>query len=112
MDVLRVVAMPTGHDACSERRKLRTLNSERTHPEAIVPHPEYADLMNVVSEIYRPSFRSELHRLLDEIEAQVALTGAPTHPEPSPQQPGNRVNNARPAPRRRGHLLKPRHRRV
>lgn len=111
VEVLRVVAMPTGHDAC-RIEKAAHAQLQSTHPEAIVPHPEYADLMNVVSEIYRPSVRSELHRMLDEIEAQVALTGAPTHPEPSPQQPGNRVSNAHPAPRRRGHLLKPRHRRV
>lgn len=111
VEVLRVVAMPTGHDACSVEKAAHA-ELGRTHPEAIVPHPEYADLMNVVSEIYRPSFGSDLHRLLDEIEAQVTLCAAPTHPEPGPQQPGHRVNNARPALRCRSNLPKPRRRRV
>lgn len=111
VEVLRVIATPTGHDACAIEKRAHVWLCQ-THPEAVVPHKEYADLMNVVSEIYRPSFRSELHRLLDEIEAQVALTTAPTHPELGPQQPGNRVNNARPTLRRRGDLPKPRLRRV
>ena len=111
VEVLRVIAMPTGHDACAIEKRAHVWLCQ-THPEAVVPHPEYADLMNVVSEIYRPSFEADLHRLMDQIEAQVALTTASAHPEPGREQSGNRVNNARPAPRRSGNLPKPRHRRV
>jgi len=38
--VLRVVAMPTGHDACA-REKAAHARLKRQHPEAVVPHPEY-----------------------------------------------------------------------
>lgn len=70
VEVLRVVAMPTGHDACA-REKAAHARLKRAHPEALVPHPEYADLMNVVSEIYRPEALSILQATLDRIEAEV-----------------------------------------
>ena len=65
--VLRVVAMPTGHDACAAE-KAAHVRLMKDHPEAVVPQPEYADLMNVVSEIYRPDSAAILHRILDRIE--------------------------------------------
>lgn len=71
VEVLRVVAMPTGHDACA-REKAAHGRLKRAHPEAVVPQPEYADLMNVVSEIYRPEALSILHDTLDRIEAEIA----------------------------------------
>ncbi|MBT0781477.1 hypothetical protein [Paracoccus sp. pheM1] len=74
VEVLRVVAMPTGHDACA-REKAAHAFLKRAHPDAVVSHPEYADLMNVVSEIYRPGSLSILQQTLDGIEAEVA-TGA------------------------------------
>ncbi|KGJ02312.1 hypothetical protein EQ718_06040 [Paracoccus versutus] len=74
VEVLRVVAMPTGHDACAREKAAHT-RLKRDHPEAVVPNPEYADLMNVVSEIYRPEALSILHETLDRIESEVA-TGA------------------------------------
>ncbi|WP_081615011.1 hypothetical protein [Paracoccus sp. N5] len=70
VEVLRVVAMPTGHDACA-REKAAHARLKRAHPETLVPHPEYADLMNVVSEIYRPESLPILHDTLDRIEAEI-----------------------------------------
>ncbi|WP_017998887.1 hypothetical protein [Paracoccus sp. N5] len=74
VEVLRVVTMPTGHDACA-REKAAHARLRRDHPEAVAPQPEYADLMNVVSEIYRPQALAILHDTLDRIEREVA-TGA------------------------------------
>lgn len=70
VEVLRVVAMPTGHAACA-KEKATHARLKRDHPEAVVPHPEYADLMNVVSEIYRPDSLPLLHETLDRIEAEI-----------------------------------------
>lgn len=70
VEVLRVVAMPTGHAACA-CEKAAHARLKRDHPEDIVPHPEYADLMNVVSEIYRPESLAILHETLDRIEAEI-----------------------------------------
>lgn len=70
VEVLRVVAMPTGHDACA-REKAAHARLKRDHPEAVVPSPEYADLMNVVSEIYRPETLFILNETLDRIETKM-----------------------------------------
>lgn len=74
VEVLRVVAMQTGHDACA-REKAAHAELRRLYPEAVVPQPEYADLMNVVSEIYHPQALAILQETLDRIEMEVA-TGA------------------------------------
>lgn len=70
VEVLRVVAMPTGHDACAHEKAAHAGLRHR-HPDAVVPRPEYADLMNVVSEIYRPELLPILYATLDRIEAEV-----------------------------------------
>ncbi|REF73507.1 hypothetical protein [Paracoccus versutus] len=71
VEVGRVVAMPTGHDACA-REKAAHAELRRLYPEAVVPNPEYADIMNVVSEIYRPEALAILQKTLDRIETEVA----------------------------------------
>ncbi|SMG47976.1 hypothetical protein SAMN02746000_02951 [Paracoccus sp. J56] len=71
VEVLRVVAMPTGHGACAHEKAAHA-RLKRNHPEALVPHPEYADIMNVVSEIYRPEALSILQATLDRIEVEIA----------------------------------------
>jgi len=101
VEVLRVVAMPTGHDACA-REKAAHARLKRQHPEFIVPAPEYRDLMNVVSEIYRPEALSILHDTLDRIEAEIteaagcrspeavsalSRTASSTDPEATPSKP-------------------------
>lgn len=80
VEVLRVVAMATGHDACA-REKAAHARLKRSHPDALVPHPEYADLMNVVSEIYRPQALSLLQATLDRIEAEVIDTSRSRFPD-------------------------------
>ncbi|WP_199262361.1 hypothetical protein [Paracoccus binzhouensis] len=80
VEVLRVVAMPTGHDACT-REKAAHARLKRDHPQALVPHPEYADLMNVVSEIYRPDALSILHETLDRIEAAISDAARTRNPD-------------------------------
>ena len=70
VEVLRVVAMPTGHDACAIE-KAAHVQLGHAYPESVVPPEEFSDLMNVVSEIYRPSSASILHRTLDQIEAEI-----------------------------------------
>ncbi|WP_084637844.1 GIY-YIG nuclease family protein [Paracoccus sp. J55] len=70
VEVLRVVAMPTGHAACA-MEKAAHAELRRLYPEALVPHREFSDLMNVVSEIYRPESLFMLQATLDRIEAEI-----------------------------------------
>ncbi|ADO43099.1 hypothetical protein [Ketogulonicigenium vulgare] len=70
VEVLRVVAMPTGHDACAHEKAAHARLS-RQHPEALVPNSEYQAFMNVVSEIYRPVSLSILQDTLDRIEVEI-----------------------------------------
>ncbi|SMG55672.1 MULTISPECIES: hypothetical protein [unclassified Paracoccus (in: a-proteobacteria)] len=80
VEVLRVVAMPTGHAACA-REKAAHAELRRLHPEALVPHPEFSDLMNVVSEIYRPESLAILHETLDRIEVEIADADRTRNPD-------------------------------
>ena len=82
VEVLRVVAMPTGHDACA-REKAAHARLRRCHPEALVPHPDYADLMNVVSEVYRPGSLPLLHETLDRIEEDIVDAARIRTPDPT-----------------------------
>lgn len=85
VEVLRVVAMPTGHDACACEKAAHS-RLKRTHPESLVPHPDYADLMNVASEIYRPESLPLLHETLDRVEADIVDAARIRTPDPiSPQ---------------------------
>lgn len=67
-EVLRIVKMPTGHAACATENKAHSVLRHR-FPTAVVPLTEYHDLINVVSEIYRPWLRPYIDELLDQIEA-------------------------------------------
>ncbi|WP_323716417.1 hypothetical protein [Paracoccus aminovorans] len=86
VEVLRVVAMPTGHEACA-REKAAHAELRRLYPEILVPHPEFSDLMNVVSEIYRPESLSILHETLDRIEADISDGTGPRSPDALPAPP-------------------------
>ena len=73
VEVLRVLAMASGHLACgAEQAAHRRLTS--AHPKAVVPAPELAGAMNVVREIYRPGLlpmiEAELDRIAAEADAQ------------------------------------------
>lgn len=68
-EVLRVVNLPTGHEArAEEERAHRTLATQ--FPDKVVAKSEYGDAINVTREIYRPEATPFIHRLLDEIEAR------------------------------------------
>ena len=71
VDVIRVVAMPTGHAACAREKAAHAI-LKHAHPEAVVPNPEYQGFMNVVSEIYRPQALAILQKSLDRIEMEIA----------------------------------------
>ncbi|WP_374292938.1 hypothetical protein [Paenirhodobacter enshiensis] len=92
VEVLRVVAMPTGHDACA-MEKATHARLKRAHPEALVPHPEYADIMNVVSEVYRPEALSIFHDTLDRIEAEVTSAARTRNPDHLSTPPRTAVGN-------------------
>lgn len=94
VEVLRMIAMPTGHDACA-MEKAAHARLKREYPEAVVPDPEFHDLMNVVSEIYRPDALSILQETLDRIEAGVAAN-APVNPSDNPT--GSDPDAAQPDP--------------
>lgn len=69
VDVIRIVAMPTGHDACGTELAAHAALI-RQHPELAVPQEVYADVLNVSSEVYWPAAEGVIHSLLDEIEAR------------------------------------------
>ena len=67
--VLRVVNLPTGHDArTEEERAHKTLEAQ--FPDKVVTKAAFGDAINVTREIYRPETTPVIHRLLDEIEAR------------------------------------------
>ena len=66
VSLLRSVAMPTGHAACTVEKRLHA-QLRRRHPDAVVPPEHYQGILNVVSEIYRPWLRAELENQLDRI---------------------------------------------
>ncbi|WP_374292908.1 hypothetical protein [Paenirhodobacter enshiensis] len=91
-EVLRVVAMPTGHDACA-REKAAHARLKRAHPEALVLNSEYADLMNVVSEIYKPEALFILQNTLDRIEEEIAGAARARSPDALSVPPQTTADN-------------------
>ncbi|MBY6201054.1 hypothetical protein KUV65_06755 [Maritalea mobilis] len=75
VEILRLLPMPTGHDACAAERRANTA-LVRAHPDAVIQPEVYAGQINVVSEIYCPSILPRIHGLMDEIAADVAGDGA------------------------------------
>ena len=63
---LRLLPMRTGQAACAMERGLH-VRLARDFPESVIPADAYADLINVVSEIYCHSFLPTIHHLLDGI---------------------------------------------
>ena len=68
VDILRVLPMPTGHDACAAETRAHAVLC-RTMPKTVVPQAEYAGLLNVTTEIYRPKALAAILALMDAIEA-------------------------------------------
>jgi len=85
VEVLRVVAMPTGHDACAIEKRAHA-DLRRTHASEIVPAEEFSTLMNVVSEIYRPQLLPVLQQVLDRIESRVTATAGQSPARKSPRK--------------------------
>ena len=74
-EVLRVVNLPTGHEARTEEEHMhRTLTAQ--FPDMVVVKDEYGDAINVTREIYRPEAASIIHRFLDEIETRFPDTNS------------------------------------
>ena len=73
VEVLRVLAMASGHLACgAEQAAHRRLTS--AHPEAVVPAAELAGAMNVVREVYRPALLPRIEAELDRITTEADRT--------------------------------------
>lgn len=78
-EVLRVLNLPTGHDArTEEERAHRTLTAR--FPDSVVAKAEYGYAINVTREIYRTETAPFIHRLLDEIEVRF-LDSGDLHPD-------------------------------
>ena len=74
--ILRVVRMPTGHEAQVEEKAIHAL-MRRTRPELIVPKPVYGDAINTRTEIYTPQAGTILHERLDAVADRFPGSGAP-----------------------------------
>jgi hypothetical protein len=73
VDFLRVISMPTGHDACEAEQAAHAILL-RQMPAAVPAQTVYAHVMNVVSEVYFHAAEPKIHALLDAIEADVSST--------------------------------------
>lgn len=68
-EILRTIAMPTGHEARAEEEAChRVIKSDA--PELVVPKAVFGDQINTQSEIYRAEAAARIHALLDQIEAK------------------------------------------
>lgn len=66
--ILRTVAMQSGHSAlCTEKRLHAQLKAQ--HPDLIIPPERYQDWLRVRSEIYCAQLTANVLALLDEVEA-------------------------------------------
>lgn len=87
--------MPTGAAACAaETRMHRDLC--RAFPDAVVPQAEFADMLNVTREIYRPALRAEIEARLDALAARIEA--APSGSAPASEESGAAVSAAESAP--------------
>jgi hypothetical protein len=64
--VLRRLKFPSGNLACAAEKRAHAV-LRRELPDAVVPQSEYAHMLNVVSEVYRPFARTRIEHILDEI---------------------------------------------
>ena len=68
-EVLRVIGMPTGHDARAEEEHSHGILRDK-HPEWVVPKSAYGDAINTVAEIYDPQAEPIIQKFMDEIETR------------------------------------------
>ena len=91
VSLLRSVAMPTGHAACTVEKRLHA-RLRRRHPDAVVVPEDYRGILNVVSEVYRPWLRPELENQLDRI-AEAARGDGSSGAEESEGKGGDRQDD-------------------
>ncbi|WP_176695196.1 hypothetical protein [Paracoccus haeundaensis] len=102
--VLRELVVPTGAAACAAEQRMHG-DLRRSFPEAVVPRAEFADMLNVTREIYRPALRAEIEARLDALavtlEAPDPTAADPTAPDPTaadetpPEDPGTDASSGR-----------------
>jgi hypothetical protein len=68
-EILRVIRMPTGHDARAEEEHAHSVLRNQ-HPELVVPKSAYGDAINTFSEIYDPQAENLIQGFMDEIEGR------------------------------------------
>jgi hypothetical protein len=69
VELIRTLPMRTGNEACTAEKAAHA-ELARSLPEAVVPMSVYADVLNVVSEIYAPTAYSAIMTAMDRIEAR------------------------------------------
>ena len=72
--ILRIVPMETGRAALIVEKRLHG-ELRRDYPEAVVPPEEFADYLNIVSEIYDSALEPVILEMLDRIEAAGPQSG-------------------------------------
>ncbi|MRX49472.1 GIY-YIG nuclease family protein [Paracoccus sp. S-4012] len=73
--VLRVVAMPSGHDAIRTEKRLHA-RLRRRFPDAVIDAKDFAGALTVVTEVYAEWLEAEIQQLLDGIEEDSDDDGA------------------------------------
>jgi hypothetical protein len=68
VELVRVLPMATGHDACAEESAAHAA-LRRCHPDSVVPPEVYAGVLNTRSEVYEAWAFDPIMNLLDRIEA-------------------------------------------
>lgn len=69
-ELVRVIPMPSGHDAIRREKRLHSV-LRTLHPEAVLEPAEFAGQIKVRSELYCASIAPEIMTLLDDIELRV-----------------------------------------
>lgn len=70
-ELARVIPTPTGHEAMRREKRLHVA-LRKAHPGAVLEPQEFANQVNVLSELYDASIEPQIMALLDDVEARVA----------------------------------------
>lgn len=69
-ELLRVIPVPTGHQAICYEKRLH-VNLRKLFPDAVLARAEFEGEVRVLSELYCGSIEPELNALLDDIELRI-----------------------------------------
>lgn len=94
MRVLRKLVVPTGAAACAAEQRMHG-DLRRGFPEAVVPRGEFADMLNVTREIYRPALRAEIEARLDALAVTLEAPDPTAEDETPPEDPGTAASSGR-----------------